>query len=66
MRLFGRKNRDGVRDDNLLRKVAIRLLGSRDSVRDDLLRKMGRAGVCAEIGVFRGDFSELEPRRTAA
>lgn len=31
---------------------------SRESVRDDLLRKMGRGGVCAEIGVFRGDFSE--------
>jgi len=38
----------------------MRLFGrkTRESVRDDLLRKMGRGGVCAEIGVFRGDFSE--------
>jgi Methyltransferase domain len=31
---------------------------SRERVRDDLLRKMGQGKVCAEIGVFRGDFSE--------
>ena len=31
---------------------------SREKVRDDLLRKMGQGKVCAEIGVFRGDFSE--------
>jgi len=31
---------------------------TRESVRDDLLQKMGRGKVCAEIGVFRGDFSE--------
>lgn len=48
MRLFGRKNRE--------------------SVRDDLLRTMRRDSVCAEIGVFRGDFSErillvARPRR---
>jgi len=31
---------------------------NRNSVRDHLLRKMGHRAVCAEIGVFRGDFSE--------
>ena len=31
---------------------------SREKVRDGLLRKMGQGKVCAEIGVFRGDFSE--------
>jgi hypothetical protein len=48
----------------------MRLFGrkSRESVRDDLLRKLARGGVGAEIGVFRGDFSErilliARPRR---
>jgi len=48
----------------------MRLFGrkSRESVRDDVLRKLGRGGVGAEIGVFRGDFSErilliARPRR---
>jgi hypothetical protein len=48
----------------------MRLFGrkTRQSIRDDVLRKLGRGGVGAEIGVFRGDFSErilliARPRR---
>ena len=54
----------------LLRKIAMLLLrrANRKDVRADLLRKMRPGGVCAEIGVFRGDFSErilqiARPRR---
>jgi hypothetical protein len=33
-------------------------IGRRTKPREQLLRSFGRGGVCAEIGVFRGDFSE--------
>jgi SAM-dependent methyltransferase len=44
---------------------ALRFLGARRDPRLELLARMPKQAVCAEIGVWKGDFSDLIRRHTA-